>query len=72
MTPVRQAFVNGLIPSEQRATVSVVRLAHGLGGGWRSQPILGKAADMWGYPLSYVVLRSDTGRRHPVRVARST
>jgi MFS family permease len=53
VTPVRQAFVNGLIPSEQRATVLSFESLMGSSGGVVIQPILGKAADVWGYPASY-------------------
>ncbi len=53
VTPVRQAFVNGLVPSEQRATVLSFDSLMGSGGGVVMQPVLGKAADVWGYPLSY-------------------
>jgi MFS family permease len=52
--PVRQAFVNGLIPSEQRATVLSFDSLMGSAGGVVFQPILGKAADVWGYPMSYL------------------
>ena len=51
--PMRQAYVNGLIPSEQRATVLSFESLMGSGGGVVVQPILGKAADVWGYPASY-------------------
>jgi len=53
MTPVRQAYVNGLIPSEQRATVLSFDSLMGSGGGVIAQPVLGRAADVWGYPASY-------------------
>src|SRR6185436_10765965 len=52
--PVRQAFVNGLIPSEQRATVLSFDSLMGSAGGVVFQPGLGKAADVWGYPVSYL------------------
>ena len=52
--PVRQAFVNGLIPSEQRATVLSFDSLMGSAGGVVFQPALGKAADAWGYPVSYL------------------
>jgi MFS family permease len=53
--PVRQAFINGLIPSEQRATVlSSDNLLASLGS-VAFQPALGKVADASGYPASYVV-----------------
>jgi MFS family permease len=51
--PMRQAYVNGLIPSEQRATVLSFESLMGSSGGVVIQPILGKAADVWGYPASY-------------------
>ena len=52
--PVRQAYVNGIVPSQQRATVlSADNLMNSAGGGI-SQPALGKVADLWGYPLSYL------------------
>ena len=53
VTPVRQAYVNGLIPSEQRATVLSFDSLMGSSGGVVIQPILGRAADVWGYPVSY-------------------
>ena len=52
--PVRQAFVNGLIPSEQRATVLSFDSLMGSAGGVVFQPALGRAADAWGYPASYL------------------
>jgi MFS family permease len=52
--PVRQAFVNGLIPSEQRATVLSFDSLMGSAGGVLFQPALGRAADVWGYPASYL------------------
>ena len=51
--PVRQAYVNGLIPSAQRATVLSFDSLMGSSGGVVFQPILGRAADVWGYPMSY-------------------
>ena len=52
--PVRQAYLNALIPSEQRATVLSFDSLLGSTGGVVIQPVLGKAADIWGYPFSYV------------------
>lgn len=54
VTPVRQAYLNALIPSEQRATVLSFDSLLGSTGGVVIQPMLGKAADVWGYPVSYV------------------
>jgi MFS family permease len=53
--PVRQAFLNGLVPSEQRATVISSDNLIGSAGGVVAQPALGRVADAWGYPLSYLV-----------------
>ena len=53
VAPVRQAFVNGLVASEERATVLSFDSLMGSGGGVVMQPALGKAADAWGYPVSY-------------------
>jgi MFS family permease len=52
--PVRQAYVNELIPSEHRATVLSVDSLMGSSGGVVMQPVLGRTADAWGYPVSYV------------------
>jgi MFS family permease len=53
--PLRQAFINGLIPSEQRATVLSFDSFMGSAGGVVIQPSLGRVADVYGYPASYVV-----------------
>ena len=53
--PIRQAYMNGLIPSRQRATIlSFDSMMASTGGVW-TQPALGRAADMWGYATSYVL-----------------
>jgi MFS family permease len=53
--PIRQTYLNGLIPSQQRATVlSFDSLVASSGGVW-AQPVLGRAADVWGYGPSYVL-----------------
>jgi len=52
--PIRQAYVNGLIPSQQRATVLSADNMLTSVGGVVSQPGLGKVADVWGYPISYL------------------
>jgi MFS family permease len=52
--PVRQAYVNGIVPSEQRATVlSTDNMMNSVGAAI-SQPALGKIAELWGYPASYL------------------
>ena len=53
--PMRQAFINGLIPSAQRATVLSFDSLMGSSGGVVIQPVLGRAADAFGYGTSYVV-----------------
>ncbi|MBC7898511.1 MAG: MFS transporter [Saprospiraceae bacterium] len=53
--PIRQAYINGLIPSEQRATVLSSDNLLTSSGGVVFQPALGKAADVWGYPVSYMI-----------------
>jgi MFS family permease len=53
--PIRQAFLNDLIPSDQRATVLSSDNMMGSLGGAVSQPALGRVAEAWGYPASYVV-----------------
>jgi MFS family permease len=53
--PVRASYLNGLIPSKQRATVISSDNLLGSAGAAVFQPALGKSADMWGYATSYVV-----------------
>ena len=53
--PLRQAFINGVIPSEQRATVLSFDNLMGSAGGVIAQPALGRVADVNGYGASYVV-----------------
>jgi MFS family permease len=53
--PIRQAYLNALIPSRQRATIlSFDSLMASSGGVW-AQPVLGRAADVWGYAASYLI-----------------
>jgi MFS family permease len=52
--PMRQAFVNGLIPSEQRATVLSFDSLMGSAGGVVTQPALGRVADVWSYSTAYL------------------
>ena len=53
--PLRQAFINGVIPSAQRATVLSFDSLMGSAGGVVIQPALGRAADVYGYGASYVI-----------------
>jgi MFS family permease len=52
--PIRQAYLNDLIPSSQRATVLSFDSLMGSSGGVVAQPALGRAADLWGYGTSFV------------------
>lgn len=53
--PIRQTYLNGMIPSQQRATIlSFDSLMSSSGGVW-TQPVLGRAADAWGYAPSYLL-----------------
>jgi MFS family permease len=52
--PIRQAYLNGLIPSQQRATILSFDSLVGSSGGVWVQPVLGRAADVWGYAPSYI------------------
>jgi MFS family permease len=53
--PIRQTYINGMIPSRQRATIlSFDSMMSSSGGVW-AQPILGRVADVWGYAPSYLV-----------------
>jgi MFS family permease len=54
VTPVRQAYLNDLIESRERATVLSFDSLLGSSGAVGAQPVLGRVADAWGYPLSYV------------------
>jgi MFS family permease len=54
-TPIRQTYINGMIPSRQRATIlSFDSMMSSTGGVW-AQPLLGRAADVWGYAPSYLL-----------------
>ena len=53
--PLRQAYLNGIIPSRERATVLSFDNLMGSAGGVAAQPALGRAADVWGYPTAYLL-----------------
>ena len=53
--PIRQTYLNGLIPSRQRATILSFDSLMGSTGGVWAQPVLGRAADVWGYAPSYLM-----------------
>jgi MFS family permease len=53
--PIRQTYINGMIPSRQRATIlSFDSMMASTGGVW-AQPVLGRVADTSGYAASYLV-----------------
>ena len=63
--PIRRAYLNGLIPSRQRATIlSFDSMMISTGGVW-TQPALGRAADVWGYGTSYVLGGASRRSRCP-------
>jgi MFS family permease len=53
--PIRQAFINGIIPTQHRATVLSFDSLMSSAGGVVAQPALGRVADVWGYSRAYVV-----------------
>jgi MFS family permease len=53
--PIRQAYLNGMIPSRQRATILSFDSLMDNAGGIVAQPALGRSADVWGYPVSYLL-----------------
>jgi predicted MFS family arabinose efflux permease len=54
-TPIRQSYINGLIPSKQRATVLSFDALMSSSGGVVTQPALGRAADVWNYSTSFMI-----------------
>jgi MFS family permease len=53
--PMRQAYLNGIIPSQQRATVLSFDNLMASAGGVGAQPALGRAADLYGYATAYLL-----------------
>jgi MFS family permease len=53
--PIRQAYINDMIPSKQRATVLSFDSLMASSGGIVIQPVLGRAADVQGYASSLVI-----------------
>jgi MFS family permease len=60
--PIRQAYLNGLIPSQQRATILSFDSMLGSTGGVVVQPVLGRSADVWG--VHPPVAPSERAGRH--------
>jgi MFS family permease len=63
--PIRQTYLNGLIPSRQRATILSFDSLMGSTGGVWAQPVLGRAADVWGYAPSYLLSAGITALALP-------
>ncbi|MDQ2972867.1 MAG: MFS transporter [bacterium] len=53
--PIRQAYLNGMIPSKQRATVLSFDSLMGNSSGIVVQPGLGKSADVYSYGTSFII-----------------
>jgi MFS family permease len=53
--PIRQAYLNDMVPSRQRATVLSFDSLMGSSGGVVIQPLLGRAADVYSYSTSLVI-----------------
>jgi len=54
-TPVRQSYLNDMIASKQRATVLSFDSLMGSSGGIAVQPLMGRAADVYGYGMSLAI-----------------
>ena len=52
--PIRQAYLNDMIPSKQRATVLSFDSLMGSTGGVVIQPVLGRSADVYSYSTSFI------------------
>ena len=52
--PVRRAYLNGMIPSQQRATILSFDSLIASAGGIVTQPALGRVADVYSYRTSYL------------------
>jgi MFS family permease len=53
--PVQQAYINAVIPSQQRATVLSFTSLMSSAGGVVSQPALGKVADVYSLGVGYII-----------------
>ena len=63
--PIRQAYLNGMIPSQERATILSFDSLINSTGGIVAQPLLGKSADVWGYQVSYLLSAAGTALALP-------
>ncbi len=53
--PIQQAFINDVIPSQQRATVLSFSSLMSSAGGAVSQPVLGRVSDVYSLGIGYLV-----------------
>ena len=53
--PIRRAYLNDMIPSQERATVLSFDSLMDSAGGVVIQPVLGRAADVYSYATSFVI-----------------
>jgi MFS family permease len=67
--PMQQAYMNGCIPSEQRATVLSFASLMGSAGGVVAQPALGRVADVYSLGTGYIVAGALYAIRLPFVVA---
>jgi MFS family permease len=63
--PIRQTYLNGMIPSQQRATILSFDSLINSAGGIVAQPALGKSADIWGYQVSFLLSAAGTALALP-------
>jgi MFS family permease len=85
LAPVRQAYLNNLIPSQQRATVLSFDSLLSSAGGMFTQPYLGRVADLFGYfrsftagafihavavPLTWLAQRQEAAQTSPRKRAK--
>jgi MFS family permease len=68
-TPMQQAYMNGCIPSPQRATVLSFVSLTGNVGGVVVQPALGRVADVFSYGTGYIAAGAIYGLALPFMVA---
>jgi MFS family permease len=67
--PIRQTYLNGLIPSKERASILSFDSMMASLGGVGIQPALGRAADVWGYASSYTLGAAISALSVPFLVA---
>jgi MFS family permease len=67
--PIRQAYLNDMIPSKQRATVLSFDSLMGSTGGVVAQPVLGRVADVYQYPLSFMLAGAFAALSIPFLIA---